>query len=293
MPSTPRAECDIDTALITRLLAEQCPELSAMPLHGRTEGWDNVIVRLGDHLAVRFPRRAVAAQLILNEQIWLPTLAEQLPLDVPQAYYAGHPGQGYPWHWSVLPWLKGNPADIEKMHATQARVFATFLRCLHTTAPAHAPQNALRGVPLQQRAAAVEERMYRLMLQTDLITPHIQQLWHTALNAQLDVQATWLHGDLHPRNILVEAGIITGIIDWGDITAGDCATDLAALWMLFADSQLREQAVEAYGPISAATLSRARGWAILFGVMLLESGLIDNPRNAAIGANILRALPQG
>ncbi|WP_413470348.1 hypothetical protein [[Phormidium] sp. LEGE 05292] len=31
----------------------------------------------------------------------------------------------------------------------------------------------------------------------------------------------------------MENGVITGIIDWGDITAGDKATDLAAIWMLF------------------------------------------------------------
>jgi len=41
-----------------------------------------------------------------------------------------------------------------------------------------------------------------------------------------------LHGDLHPANILVDDGQVSGVIDFGDITAGDPATDLAVAWML-------------------------------------------------------------
>ena len=113
-----------------------------------------------------------------------------------------------------------------------------------------------------------------------------------AVHAPLDMPPTWLHGDLHPRNVLVEHGAITGIIDWGDITAGDCATDLAAIWMLFVDPDARQEALVAYADLSDATRQRAKGWAVLFGVMLLDSGLIDNPRNAAIGARTLRRVAE-
>ena len=82
--------------------------------------------------------------------------------------------------------------------------------------------------------------------------------------------------------------MITGIIDWGDITSGDPATDLAAIWMLFAEPTPARTALAAYGELSAATLQRAKGWAVLFGVMLLDSGLIDNPRNAVIGERTLQ-----
>ena len=82
------------------------------------------------------------------------------------------------------------------------------------------------------------------------------------------------------------------MIDWGDICSGDCATDLAALWMLFSERSVREQALAAYGNLSEATLQRAQGWALLFGVMLLESGMIDNPTNAMIGTQILHNLCQ-
>ncbi|MCG8348525.1 MAG: aminoglycoside phosphotransferase family protein [Chloroflexales bacterium] len=289
---TPIAEFELDTALVTALLADQHPDLAHLPLQAVDAGWDNALFRLGDLLAVRLPRRAVAAPLIVHEQTWLPRLANQLSLPIPTPYRVGKPARGYPWRWSVAPWLTGRAADQNEAHPSQAPTFAAFLRSLHVPAPADAPPNPVRGVPLSQRAAGLEERMQRLAGATNLITPQIKRTWELALQAPLDVSPTWLHGDLHPRNILVERGVISGIIDWGDITAGDCATDLAAIWMLFAAPQARHDALAAYADLSDATLHRAKGWAVLFGVVLLDTGLVDNPRNAAIGAYTLRRLAE-
>jgi hypothetical protein len=58
--------------------------------------------------------------------------------------------------------------------------------------------------------------------------------------------------------------------------------------MLFADPDARQAALAAYSGLSDATLRRARGWSVMFGVMLLDSGLVDNPRNAASGARTLQ-----
>jgi aminoglycoside phosphotransferase (APT) family kinase protein len=289
---TPVAEFAIDSVFVAELLADQHPDLAHLPLRVVDAGWDNAMFRLGDHLAVRLPRRAAAAPLIAHEQIWLPRLADQLALPVPVPYRIGTPARGYPWHWSVVPWLPGMAADQNEPHASQARPFATFLRSLHLPAPADAPTNPVRGVSLRQRAALVEARMHRLASTTSLITPQITHIWNVALNVPLDLPPTWLHGDLHPRNVLVEHGVITGIIDWGDITSGDCATDLASIWMLFADSHARLDALAAYATLSEATLQRAKGWAVLFSVMLLDTGLIDNPRNAVIGERTLRRVAE-
>ena len=99
-----------------------------------------------------------------------------------------------------------------------------------------------------------------------------------------------LHGDVHPRNVLIEEGVIAGIIDWGDLTSGDCATDLASIWMIFAEPDAHRAALAAYGGISKATKNRAKGWAVLFGVMLLETGLNDCRTHALIGQGILERL---
>ena len=93
-----------------------------------------------------------------------------------------------------------------------------------------------------------------------------------------------------PRNVLVDQGVISGIIDWGDITSGDPATDLASAWMLFPDPQDRQELWKAYGHVSEPTLRRAMGWAVLFGVVLLDTGLADHPGHEAIGRRILAHL---
>lgn len=244
--------------------------------------------RLGDQLAVRLPRRAQVATLIEHEQQWLPGLAKKLPIAVPAACRRGEPALGYPWCWSVVPWIMGETADIHEPSASQAPRLGQFLKSLHVAAPPEAPANPWRGGPLGERAAAMETRVARLAARTNLITPELRQIWAAALAAPLDVTATWLHGDLHPRNVLVQAGVITGIIDWGDITSGDCATDLASIWMLFAGQVAREEALAAYGPVSEATVLRAKGWALRFGVLLLDTGLEDHPRHARLGERILR-----
>ncbi len=288
VPGTPVTEFSLNSQFVTGLLEDQHPDLAHLPLRGVEAGWDNALFRLGEHLAVRLPRRAIAAPLIIHEQTWLPYLADHLTLPVPMPYRVGEPARGYPWYWSIVPWLPGMAADQHEPDPTQAEPFAAFLRSLHRPAPANAPTNPLRGVSLQQRAAMVGARLHRLARKTNLITPRIRQIWNEALIAPRDMPPTWLHGDLHPRNVLVEHGVITGIIDWGDITAGDCATDLAAIWMLFSTPHARQAAVAAYADLSEATLQRARGWAILFGTILLDTGLIDNPHNAILGERILR-----
>jgi hypothetical protein len=49
--------------------------------------------------------------------------------------------------------------------------------------------------------------------------------------------------------------------------------------------------MRAYGPMSDATWMRAKGWAIAFGVTLLETGLADSPRHAVMGERTLRWVP--
>lgn len=286
-PGTPRAEIDLGEAQVRALLRTQHPDLSGLALERIDAGWDNIMFRLGDEFCLRFPRRCVAAALLDNEQRWLPVIAATLPIPIPTPLRIGRPGHGYPWNWSVIPWLPGRTADLDPPHSAEAIRFAAFLRALHRPAPPDAPENEFRGVPLRDRQQSVEERMQRVAAHIELIATPIRSLWEIALAAPIDGNDRWLHGDLHPRNVLVSDQRITGIIDWGDITSGDVATDLASIWMLFAKRGDREQALNAYGEVSEATLQRARGWAVFFGIVLLDTGLIDNPRHAEVGRRTL------
>src|SRR5580704_2627484 len=77
------SETDIDEPLIVRLLEEQAPHLAGLRAVKVRDGWDNAVWRLGDALAIRITRRAVAVDLHRHEQRWLPVLASGLPLPVP------------------------------------------------------------------------------------------------------------------------------------------------------------------------------------------------------------------
>lgn len=286
---TPAAEVQIDKNLIRALIQAQHPEFAALEISPIDAGWDNAIFMLGTDFAVRLPRRAAAAELVRREQKWLPSVAQRVPLPIPSPLRVGAPGCGYPWFWSIVPWIKGEPADAAAPAPDQAGRLAEFLRALHVKAPHEAPFNPWRGVPIRGRAASVEERFQRLANRKVPVTSRVLSIWRSALGAGEDTFPTWIHGDLHPRNVLTQAGKITGIIDWGDMCSGDRATDLAAFWMLFSDRIAREQALLQYGA-DADTILRAKGWAVLFGVVLLDTGLQDHPRHAAIGAHALRQL---
>lgn len=293
MTGTPPAELEVDAPLVRRLLSEQHADLSDLPITPLDAGWDNAMFRLGERILVRLPRRAAAAGLIEHEQRWLPELAVRLPVATPAPLRVGLPGEGYPWRWSVLPWFEGEAADLAPLRPDQAGAVAAFWRALHTTAPSDAPTNPVRGVPLDVRVEAVAERMARLTRNTAAISPAIRQVWEAALAAPTSFEPTWLHGDLHARNVLSVDGRLAAVIDWGDMARGDRASDLAALWMLLPDQASREAARQAYGDEDAALWARAKGWAVLFGVMLLDSGLVDHPRHAAMGALTLARIEEG
>ena len=286
MLGIPDAEVHIDLALVAALIREQFPQYAGRPLQHLASGWDNVIVRLGPDLLVRLPRRKVAVSLIEHEQRWLPVLAPRLPMPVPEPIHAGRPSTRFPWPWSIMRWIPGESADVSGLQGEEALRLAAFLRALHQPAPEEAPTNPVRGVPLATRAAAVAERIVRLEKTTERVSAGVEAAWREALEAPPGTRRHWLHGDLHPRNILADEGRIVGVVDWGDLCRGDIATDLAALWMLF-DRPDRQKALKAYGNVDEATLARAKGWGVFFGVVLLETGLVDDERQAKVGAATL------
>ena len=285
----PAAEVQITPDLARDLLRDQHPNLADLPIQLAENGWDNAVMRLGPDLALRLPRRAVAADLLLNEQTWLPVVAADLPLPAPIPLRCGRPALGYPFPWSVVPWFEGLPSDLAPPNADQGEVLAAFLRALHRPAPDDAPSNRFRGVPLADRTGAFESQ-FAASERIAGPLPQLRRVWEAALAASIDLPRTWFHGDLHGRNVLVQVGRLAAVIDWGDMAGGDPACDLAAVWMLLPDAGARREAMAAYGA-SEQTWTRARGWAALMSVMLLS--ITDNPRMPAMARQIVRRLEVG
>lgn len=290
----PAAEVTVDEPLVRRLLAAQYPPGAGLPLRLAANGWDNVVFRLGPDLAVRLPRRQASAELVLNEQRWLPVLAPGLPLPVPAPVLAGQPADGYPWPWSVVPWFPGGIAAATPLAdpARAAESLGRFVAALHQPAPPEAPANAVRGCPLAHRHDAVEERLARV---GPTLAPAERQALAAAWADGLAAPAwagkpLWLHGDLHPANLLVdEQGRLSAVIDFGDLTAGDPATDLAVGWMLLDDEPTRARFLAATGRPDGATVTRAQGWAVNL-ALAMAAASADNPTMAAVARRTIANL---
>jgi aminoglycoside phosphotransferase (APT) family kinase protein len=286
--SMPAAEVQVSPELARQLLDEQHPDLAGLGIEVLANGWDNTVCRLGDDYLLRFPRRAVAAGLVVHEQRWLPGLAGRLPLRVPAPVRIGRPGCGYPWTWSVVPAFPGEiAARAQLADPTEAAVsLGAFLAALHLPAPVDAPVSRWRGIPLAGRTAGVMSQLSGL--EDPFERAAVLRVWESATAAPVwGGPPVWLHGDLHPANILVDRGRIEAVIDFGDITSGDPATDLAVAWMLLPAAQ-REEFRREYGRADDATWARARGWAVALALVFLTHSA-DNPLMAAIGRRALDA----
>jgi aminoglycoside phosphotransferase (APT) family kinase protein len=286
---TPPAEVVIDEVLVRALIDAQYPIREPRPLAFFAEGWDNAVWRLGSDLLVRLPRRELAAPLALHEHRWLPQLAPSLPLPIPAPVFVGLPDLGFPWHWSIVPLLSGSQASTQVPLSSPgaARGLAGFLRALHVPAPPEAPHNPWRAVPLGARADIFAERLSHLGSE---IVERASVPWMRATSAPTwPGPSVWIHGDLHPGNVLVESGELSGVIDFGDLTAGDPATDLAAAWLLF-EAPLVAEVLSWYGGgEDDALAARARGWALFFSVLLAT--IDDDVRGLReVGRGCLRRL---
>jgi aminoglycoside phosphotransferase (APT) family kinase protein len=287
----PPADIDLDERLVARLIRDQFPEFARLELLAPLVGWDNAMFRLGPDLVVRLPRRQVAAPLIENEQRWLPVLARRLTVPIPAPVRMGLSTDYYPWRWSIVPWSPGAPLTATRApdRATAAPDLAAFLVELHLAAPADAPANAVRGVPLETRDAVVRERL------ASGLVPHARELlarWTSLLDSpRWPFPPVWLHGDLHPANLLTLGGRLSAVIDFGDLTSGDPATDLAVGWLAF-DHEGRETLFAGLGAQHRADphlLARAEAWAIVLATAFAANS-DDNLAMAAIGDHAIRHL---
>jgi aminoglycoside phosphotransferase (APT) family kinase protein len=234
-------EVDTDVSLVGRLLAAQFPQWAGLPIEPvPSAGTDNAIYRLGEDMAVRLPRIAWAIGQVEKEQRWLSRLAPHLPLAIPVPLAKGTPGEGYPWHWSVYRWLKGETATIERIAdprqaATELAQFVAALQRIDPTGgPPPGPHNSFRGVPLAMRDTRTRAAIATLhgTLDTDAVTA----AWDAALQAPAwDGPPVWIHGDLQSGNLLAVQGRLNAVIDFGCLGVGDPACDVMAAWIFLSD----------------------------------------------------------
>ncbi|MFC6567264.1 aminoglycoside phosphotransferase family protein [Actinoplanes utahensis] len=246
------AEIEMTAELVRDLVREQHPDLAGRVVRLGARGWDNQLWRLGDDLAVRLPwATRDADELLRNEYAWVPGLAAGLPLPVPVPQRLGEPSARFPRPWLITTWVPGEPADRSPVTrgADAAVKLAAFLTALHRPAPCGAPAGRHRGGPLAERAGQFAAGLTAATERGLIDDPDaVWAVWADAVAAPSWAgPAVWLHADLHPANVLTSDGTLCGVIDFGDVCAGDPAYDLSAAWLLLPDAV--DDFLAAYRPV--------------------------------------------
>jgi aminoglycoside phosphotransferase (APT) family kinase protein len=171
-----------------------------------------------------------------------------------------------------MTWVPGEPLDQASItHGTHAAdTLADFLQALHEAAPPEAPIATDRGAHPRNCTDGFENFLQAVA--PNDIAADVRSIWDDAVTAQAwDGPPVWVHGDLHPANVIVSNGTISGIVDFGDMFAGDPAWDLAAAWVLL-PAGTASRFFDRYTQADDATIRRARGLAAMKSLFLMLMG---------------------
>ena len=270
----------IDATLVRRLVVTQFPQWKDLPIRAVIPGgWDNRTFRLGNDMLVRMPSTADYEAQVEKEHQWLPKLAPLLPLPIPVPLGLGEPVNGYPWKWSIYAWLPGETATPSRItdlsdFATNLAQFLIALQSIDSTSgPAPGPHSFYRGGPLTTYDNETCQAITALKDKIDTSTA--TEIWEAALTTQWTNPPVWVHGDISIGNLLVQNGRLSAVIDFGQLTVGDPACDLAIAWTFF-NGKSRD-AFRSTLSLDNATWVRGRGWALWKALVICAKLTDTNP----------------
>ncbi len=278
----------VSEALAAELVRAQFAPLPERSVRFLAAGWDNTVFVVDETWAFRFPRRAIAVPGIEREMAMLPQLAPMLPLPVPVPRHIGRPGPRFGWPFLGARLIPGRELGAAGLDAPSkvgvASALGGFLRRLHARDLADRLAGRLPHDPMGRAAMGTRVPITRARLaeaaQLGLPVPaaaDVEPILAAAERLPPSERRVVAHGDLHLRHLLVEDGSLTGIIDWGDVCMADPSVDLSLGWTYF-EGDSRAALLEAYGPVSAADVLRAR----VLGLML-SAALATHARSLSIG----------
>ena len=259
---------DLDAGLVAALVAEQFPQWRHLPVTPvPRQGWDNRTFRLGADLSVRLPSAEGYVAAVAKEAQVLPHLATHLPLPVPVPVATGDPSGAFPHPWSVRRWLAGttveDAADVDR--TVLAEDLGAWLAALRAVpagpGPAAGRHGHYRGCHPSVYGDQVQAALQNLEDVDDAVDLEAcRRIWLEATTSVWPRAPVWFHGDVAVGNLLVQAGRLSAVIDFGGCGVGDPACDLVIAWTHFRGTE--RQVFRAAVGLPDDAWRRARGWAL-------------------------------
>lgn len=239
------SQLEVCAEVAARLIADQFPELAAMPIRAvDTSATVNKVFRVGERLTARFPLigddPGQVRDVLTSEAAAVGEFAGVSPVPSPEPVALGEPGPGYPLAWCVQTWVPGSDATVidpagSIRFAVDLAALLTRLRAVDTAGRSFSGNG--RGGHLPDH----DEWLERCFTESEglLDVPRLRAMWDELRTLPSVDDDVMCHGDLIPPNVLVHEGRLAGVLDTGGFGAADPAVDLVAVWHLL-DARQRE-----------------------------------------------------
>jgi aminoglycoside phosphotransferase (APT) family kinase protein len=281
LPRRPQAEQRVDEERVRNLIRAQFAPLPERSIVALSEGWDYTVYLVDDAWTFRFPRRVFVLAGTEREIAVLPQL--DLPAAVPRPEYVGAPSEAFPWPFYGARYIPGGEAvgldDGARMRL--ARPLGRFLRALRAY-ELDLPVDLQRRSDMTVRVPRAREALADLA-EVWRPPPRIEDVLREAEALPPAEPTALVHGDLHFRQLLVQGGELTGVIDWVDVCRADPGQDFVPFWTLL-PLAARTELLEEYGPISEESLLRGRVLALGLNAVLARYGRDEGLRAIEVEA---------
>ena len=195
----------------------------------------------------------------------------------------GPASPGYPHAWALFDWIDGRPYAASLVDESTAAVdlagFVTALRGIPVVGgEPPAGREPLASLDAETRTALREAGALGLVDDVSALAAWDRALAAPTLSADQEGEndeAVWIHADLLPPNVLVHAGRLVAVIDFGAVGVGDPAADVIPAWTMFGPAA-RATYRSTLG-VDDGTWARARGYALTQAALIVPYYVTTNP----------------
>ena len=233
-------------------------EISTVSIHDNGE--DFLVLEINQEWMFRFPRNTAAHKVLRVEQQFLPQFEELSPLPIPKIQYSGEDYSGYPKIEGSLLTPQLFESLPDRVHELIARQVGGFLSRLHTF-----PLERSLAMGFSEGWDGWRQNAYqRFQANT---APLLSRTARKKANILFErfFELTWpqvvIHGDFYPPDHVFfdEKSLqLCGIIDFGDLTIEDAATDFQSIYEVYGEIFFQDVLTNYAGIVDATFLDRIK-----------------------------------